>query len=194
MPTDDAVTVLLDRLQDGDSMAVRILWEKYFHRLVALARTRLRNSPRRVSDEEDVALSAFNSFCVRAEAGRFPDLSDRESLWRLLVEFTLRKACHHKRDAAALKRGGGRAMDGASGVLDEVLTREPQPAVAAEMAERYERLLALLKEPKLRQIAVLRMEGHKVEEVGAKVGYAPKSVKRKLSLIRKIWLESGELP
>jgi DNA-directed RNA polymerase specialized sigma24 family protein len=170
------------------------LWEKYFHRLVGLARMRLRNAPCRVSDEEDVALSAFDSFCRNAEAGRFPDLTDRESLWRLLAEFTLRKACHHLRDAAALKRGGGVAMDDAPGVLEEVLSCEPDPALAADMAERCERLLAALKDPELRQIAVLRMEGHKVEEVGAMVGYSPKSVKRKLGLIRKIWLEAGEHP
>ena len=73
MPTDDAVTIWLGRLQAGQSSAARPLWEAYFHRLVGLARKRLRDAPRRAADEEDVALSAFDSFCRNAEAGRVPD-------------------------------------------------------------------------------------------------------------------------
>jgi DNA-directed RNA polymerase specialized sigma24 family protein len=185
MPT-EAITVWLNQLQAGESVAVRLLWEKYFHRLVGLARTRLRNT-RLVSDEEDVALSAFDSFCRNAEAGRFPDLTDRESLWRLLAEFTLRKATHHIRDASALKRGGGRTAVSSSGVFDDVLGHEPDPALASEVAEECERLLAALGDPELRQVALLRMDGHSVDEVATLIECAPSTVKRKLKLIRGIW-------
>ena len=188
MPTtDDAVTVWLGQLQAGDSAAVRPLWEKYFHRLVGLARVRLKAGPRRVADEEDVALSAFDSFCRNAEAGRFPDLADRDGLWRLLAAFTLRKATHHLRDAARLKRGGAADFEHNSGVLDAVIAREPDPALAAEVAEECNRLLAVLGDDELRRIALLRMDGHSVEEVATKIDVAPRTVKRKLQLIRGIW-------
>jgi DNA-directed RNA polymerase specialized sigma24 family protein len=168
------------------------LWEKYFHRLVGLARKRLRDAPRRAADEEDVALSAFDSFCRNAEAGRFPDLTDRDSLWRLLAAFTMRKAAHHVRDTGALKRGGGVVTD-ESAVFDEVLARDPDPALAAEVAEECDRLLAVLQNPELRQIALLRMDGFSLDEVAAKVGYSPSSVKRKLQLIRSTWKrEAGD--
>lgn len=185
MPS-DAVTVWLHQLQAGESAAARPLWEKYFHRLVGLARTRLRSWALRASDE-DVALSAFDSFCRNAEAGRFPDPTDRDSLWRLLAEFTLRKAAHHVRDASALKRGGGKAPATGAGVLEEVLGREPDPALAAEVAEECERLLTALIDPELRQIALLRMDGHTVEEVAAMIPCSTPTVKRRLKLIRGIW-------
>src|SRR5438874_3477307 len=95
----DLVTVWLGQLVAGDPAAARPLWDRYFHRLVGLARKRLRDAPRRAADEEDVALSAFDSFCRNAEAGRFPDLTDRDGLWRGLATFTLRKATRHLRDA-----------------------------------------------------------------------------------------------
>ena len=186
MPDDAPVTVWLGQLQAGDSAAVRPLWDRYFHRLVGLARTRLKNAPRRVADEEDIALSAFDSFCRNAEAGRFPDLADRDSLWRLLAAFTLRKAVHHVRDASRLKRGGGTAAEG-SDDIGIALGREPDPLLAAEVAEECDRLLAVLGEADLRRVALLRMDGHSVEEVAAAVGCAPRSVKRKLQLIRTIW-------
>lgn len=61
------------------------------------------------------------------------------------------------------------------------------------MAEECERLLAALGEVEHRQVAVLRMEGYSVEEVAERVGCAPRSVKRKLQLIRTIReRESGD--
>ncbi len=182
----DDVTAWLGRLRTGDDAAARPLWDKYFHRLVGLARKRLADSPRCAADEEDLALSAFDSFCRGAEAGRFPDLTDRESLWRLLASFTARKVSHHLRDEGRRKRGGGTATGGA-GELEEVLGREPDPALAAEVAEECGRLLGVLGDADLRQVAVLRMDGYSVEEVAARVACAPRSVKRKLQLIRTLW-------
>jgi DNA-directed RNA polymerase specialized sigma24 family protein len=195
MPANDAITVWFGQFQAGESAAVRPLWEKYFHRLVGLARSRLRNTALRCTDEEDVALSAFDSFCRNAEAGRFPDLTDRESLWRLLAEFTLRKATHHVRDAAAIKRGGGKVESAGSGVFEKALGRELDPSLVAEVSEECERLLGVLGDPQLRQVALLRMDGHSVEEVAIQVGCAPSSVKRKLKRIRGIWArEAGHEP
>ena len=183
---DDAVTLWIGQLQTGDAAAARPLWDKYFHRLVGLARKRLADCPRRTADEEDVALSAFDSFCRGAEAGKFPDLTDRDSLWRLLAAFTVRKVSHHLRDEGRQKRGGGIATDG-SGELEEILGREPDPALAAEVAGECDRLLGMLGDPDLRQVALLRMDGYSVEEVAVCAGCAPRSVKRKLQLIRTLW-------
>jgi DNA-directed RNA polymerase specialized sigma24 family protein len=195
MPADDPVTVWLDRLQAGDPAAAQPLFDRYFARLVGLARARLRDAPRRAADEEDVALSAFDSFCRNAEGGRFPDLTDRDSLWRLLATFTIRKAAHHARDAARQRRGGRVVVGGESGVLAELVGREPAPDLAAEVAEECDRLLAALGDPDLRRVALLRMDGHSVDEVAAAVGCAPRSVKRKLRLIRSIWdREAGDGP
>ena len=93
MSSGDSVTQWIDQLKAGERDAVQKLWEAYFERLVALARQKLRGAPRWAADKEDVALSAFDSFCRAAERGRFPQLSDRDDLWHLLVVLTARKAC-----------------------------------------------------------------------------------------------------
>ena len=188
MAPEGSVTRWLTPLRAGDPAAAQQLWELYFRRLVGLARTRLQGARRRAADEEDVALSAFDSFCRHAEAGRFPQLADRDSLWRLLVVLTARKAAHLKRDAARQKRGGeAERLSDAESVLAEVLSREPSPAFAAEVAEECQRLLQRLGDKELEVVALLRMEGYSVEEVCTKLGCAPRSVKRKLALIRTIW-------
>src|SRR6185437_2028102 len=66
---------------DGGGGAAEELWRRYFGDLVRLARARLRGAPRAVADEEDAALSAFDSFCQGATRGRFPRLTDRDDLW-----------------------------------------------------------------------------------------------------------------
>ena len=77
MRPEASVTLWIDRLKIGDPDAAQKLWERYFRRLVGLARKKLRAAPRRAADEEDVALSAFDSFCRGAEQARFPQLHDR---------------------------------------------------------------------------------------------------------------------
>ena len=142
MPSDGSVTRWIDQLPQGDASAVRQLWERYFHRLVGLARKKLADAPRGMADEEDVALSAFDSFCRNAEQGRFPDLADRDGLWRLLVMITARKAGHLRRDETRLKRGGGQVTDAEDGEksdrrLEEILSREPDPGMAALAADEH---------------------------------------------------------
>jgi RNA polymerase sigma factor (sigma-70 family) len=190
MPSEGSVTRWLSPLRAGDPAAAQQLWERYFRRLVGLARKRLRGAPRRAADEVDVALSAFDSFCRNAGRGRFPQLADRDSLWRLLVTITARKAVHQVRDEGRQKRGGGAARvtnAEAESVLEEVHSRLPSPEFAAEVVEECQRLLRRLGDKELEAVALLRMEGYTVEEVAGRLGCAPRSVKRKLGLIRTIW-------
>src|SRR5262245_1006353 len=149
MSSPKSVTHWLEQLQAGDSAAAQPLWERYFHRLVGLARAKLQGAPRRAADEEDVALSAFDSFCRGAERGHFPQLEDRDNLWRLLVTLTVRKAARLARDERCQKRGGGAVVLGEAALADagtglggdtlsglgEVIDPEPTPAFAAEVAE-----------------------------------------------------------
>src|SRR5438445_10654567 len=85
MSPDGSVTRWLGQLQGGNEAAVQPLWERYFRRLVGLARTRVHSGPRRGADEEDVALSAFDSFGRNADQGRLPHRLDRDDLWRCLA-------------------------------------------------------------------------------------------------------------
>ena len=189
-----SVTTWIEQLRAGNRAAAQHLWDRYFPRLVGLARTKLRALPRRAADEEDVALSAFDTFCRNAEQGRFPQLMDRDGLWRLLVVLSARKAAHQRRDQGRLKRGGGLlthgqtpAESGEESILDQVLSREPTPEFAAQAAEECQRLLRMLDDPQLEVLALARLEGYTVEEIAAQFGYAPRSIKRKLKLVRGVW-------
>src|SRR5262245_42038315 len=188
MSSAEEVTHWLRRLQAGDGAAAGPLWEHYFRGLVLQARRRLRGAPRAAADEEDVALSAFDSFCRGAQQGRFTDLVDRKNLWSLLFKITARKALKLRRHEQAAKRGGGRvraATDLAAGPdeggpLTEVVGREPTPEFTAGLLDEYRRLLDLLPEPELRVIAARKLEGYSSAEIARQLGVAGRTVDRKL--------------
>jgi DNA-directed RNA polymerase specialized sigma24 family protein len=200
MSSEGSVTHWLGRLRAGDRAAVQPLWERYFRLLVARARAALAGAPRRAADEEDVALSAFDSFCRGAEQGRFPRLADRDDLWCLLLTLTARKAAHLARDERRAKRGGGKVHaeadladdgEGDEAGLAGVLGTEPTPDLAATVAEECRQLLDKLGEGELRAIAVWQMEGYTVDEIAAKLGRSARTVARKLVVIRDRWREEG---
>src|SRR5262245_17705635 len=91
-----SVTIWIDALRAGDEAAAQQLWRRYYELLVRLARSKLRLKARAAADEEDVAVSAFENFYAGMGRGRFPDLADREDLWRLLVTITARKVSNQK--------------------------------------------------------------------------------------------------
>jgi DNA-directed RNA polymerase specialized sigma24 family protein len=187
MTDDGSISAWLGRLADGDRLAAEQLWRRFFHRLVGLARARLRDAPRRVADEEDVALSAFDSFCRAAEAGRFPDLADRDSLWALLMTITARKVYHLRRDQERQKRGGHMTEAAEAAIWQEAISHEPNPAMAAEVAETCRRLLDCLQDEELRSVAVWKLEGCSVADIAQRLSYSPRTVKRMTQLIRKAW-------
>jgi DNA-directed RNA polymerase specialized sigma24 family protein len=190
--SDGSITRLIGLLKDGERAAAQPLWDAYFRRLVGLARARLKGTPRVMADEEDVALSAFDSFCRRAERGLFPRLEDRDDLWQLLFVLTVRKAIGLARHQTRARRGGTRAtaLEDLAGLdLDARLGPEPTPELAAQMAEEYQRLLGRLGDESLRSVAQWKMEGWTNREIAARLGCVENTVERKLRSIRSLWSE-----
>jgi DNA-directed RNA polymerase specialized sigma24 family protein len=196
MSSPGSVTVWIAELRAGDALAAQRLWEGYFRRLVELARRKLLGRPRAAADEEDVALSAFDSFCRGVGEGRFSQLLDRDDLWQLLVLLTARKAYHLIRHEGRQKRGGGAVRhlsalaDEASSVA-EVVGHEPTPEFAALVAEECRLRLEALGDAELRAVALAKMEGHSNAEIAARLGVVERTVERRLGLIRKLWEEEG---
>jgi DNA-directed RNA polymerase specialized sigma24 family protein len=196
MSSSGSVSVLLGALRAGDASAAQALWEGYFHNLVALARDKLRGRPCAAADEEDVALSAFDSFCRGAAHSQFPRLVDRGDLWQLLVVLTARKAYRLLQHERRLKRGGGgvqhlSALEDEEAGLAEVIGREPTPEFAAQVAEECERRLEALGDPVLRDVALAKMEGHSNAEIARRLGCIERTVERKLRTIRNLWEEGS---
>lgn len=183
-----SITGWFGALRDGDDIAAEKLWNHYFARLTRLARRNLNHDAG--YDEEDLAVSVFDALCRGAREGRFDELGDRSELWRLLVTIAVRKVSDRHRRQSAQRRGGtATARNNAEAPLDLLADLDPQsmPDWEASMADECRRLLEMLDDEQLRQIAVMKLDGHTNEEAGDQLGVAVRTVKRRLALIRKRW-------
>jgi RNA polymerase sigma factor (sigma-70 family) len=175
-------------LKEGDddqaiNEAVRKLWEIYFAKLVDLARHHLQYARTGIPNEEDLALSAFKSFCMRAMQGRFPRLDDRYDLWRILATIVVRKAARTHRRAYRERI----FATGNQELLDEIVGREPSPELAAEVAEQLDSLLKALPSDDYRTIALKKLEGYTNAEIAKELDRTTKLVEFKLRCIRQTW-------
>jgi DNA-directed RNA polymerase specialized sigma24 family protein len=186
----------LERLRGNDRAAADVLFRTYFERLVQLARQHLAATVRRAADEEDVALSALNSFFRGVASNCFPDLHDRNDLWRILLTITLCKARTLARHEQRQRRGGGQVTreadllnpEGEPGAsLDALIGTEPPPDLVACFAEQVRHLMEQLPGDDLRDVARARLEGDSVSETAQRLGLSQRAVERKLRLIRQCW-------
>jgi RNA polymerase sigma factor (sigma-70 family) len=198
MSHDGSVTRLIHDLRSDDptvrDVAARLIWQRYFHSLLELARSNLDRRVRRRTDEEDVAQSMYKSFCLRQQRGEF-DLSGRDDLWRLLVTITLRKVRNavganrrRKRDVAREQRiGTENTRASRQWMLEAMDAAVPTPAEAMVLNEALERRLDALGDPGLRQISLWRLEGYSNREIAERLDCTERSIERKLGRIRTVW-------
>ena len=192
---DDDFSVWINKLQEGDEQASDVIWKNYFEKLVRLSRNRLQGMPKRAVDEEDIAISAMNSFFRGAAAARFPKLEDRHDLWNLLVTITARKAIRQKRRHFAEKRGGGNVRgesvfdrpDENNAGIGQVLGSEPSPELVTEVSDCCRELMSKLQDAKLETIAKHKLEGFTNDEIAVKLDCTTRTVERKLERIRSKW-------
>jgi DNA-directed RNA polymerase specialized sigma24 family protein len=190
MNTGNSVTQWISALKQGDQSAALGLWGAYYRRLVRLAHARLRDAPRGIADEEDVALNAFDSFCRGAREGRFRRLDDRNDLWQILVMITVRKAIDLRNYEGRKSRGMGRVQSLTELTRDGLETiggEEPTAEFAAQLAEEYQRLMEQLGDSTLQNVATWKLEGHTNNEIAARLGCVVSTVERKLARIRSKW-------
>ena len=197
-----SITRLIAQVRSADSDATARIWQRYYEQLVRLARQKLRSTSRRVADEEDVVVDAFDSFCRGVQEGRFPRLNDRDDLWQILMVLTERKAINQFVHGNRQKRGGGVVRgESAFGSADrekyginQIAGADPTPEFAELVSEEYGRLLAVLGDKVLQEIAVAKMEGYQNAEIATRLGVQPRTIERKLRLIREIWSQNETSP
>lgn len=180
-PSDDAGSgsSWLSLMRAGDEEAAQELWEEYFPRLVSVARARLGGVAE--ASGQDAALSALESVMGGLRKGRFPRVTDRESLWPLLVTITTWKAIDIRR------RQKPDQVPLASADEFPLLPGEPTPEFAALLADEMERLIRLTGDPQLRQIAQRKLEGCTHEEIATELGCTKRTIIRKIKVVREKW-------
>ena len=194
---EDSVTEWLDALKANQSVAAQQLWNRYISKLVRLASVKLRYANKKASDEDDIVGEVFRDFLSGVSQCRFPRLNDRDDLWQVLTMLTERKVIGQMRRQGAAKRGQGKTRgesvfekqrdDGGRLGFDAFVSREPDPALAAQFSDTLAHLLSILDDKTLEQLARDQLAGHSQEEMAERNEISIATVQRKLRLIREKW-------
>jgi len=197
MCVSDELSSSICQLKNVSEQDAQRIWDEFFPRLKRFAQKKLRSMSQRVYDEEDVALSALNSFFRGCAEGRFKDLDGDEEMWRLLVTITARKITAQRRKQLAAKRGGGnvrgesafmgvcdsRINQGLAQIMDKSLTPQSTDAIVEACRE----LLEALPNEQLRATALMRMEGYSNKEISADLECSVARTKQRVAQIKKLW-------
>ena len=188
MSKHENVSHWIELVKEGDSAAANHIWQHYFDRLVRSVRNRLNGQNRAVSDEEDIVLSVFDSFYAAAENGRFPDLADRDDLWRLLLRMSARKVVDKHRHDRRQRRGGDveiHSLGGDDKTIIEAIGDEPSPEMVLMMQESVEQFFSHLGVGHLPDLAVAKLEGYSNAELAVRFECSERTIERRLHLIRE---------
>jgi RNA polymerase sigma-70 factor, ECF subfamily len=175
----DSFADFLARLQAQDDAAAQVLFGRFTHQLIALARHRIGAGLRHKVDPEDVVQSVYKSFFLRYGEGNLGAVN-WNSLWGLLTLITVRKCAERAAYHRAERRDAAREVSAPRGADDapapEPFGREPTPLEAAVMAETVEQLLASLDKDE-RPVLELSLQGYTTREVSERLGRAERTVR-----------------
>lgn len=172
---------LVQGFRAGDQQIFQEFWNEYSPQLHKIAEKHLADKLRRRIGPEDVVQSACRTFFRRIQGGML-ELSDSESLWRLLCAITLTKVREQARFHLRRKRGLDQEIQAASATDSSsegfpFTAPGPSPAALAEFADQLQNLLASLDEEE-RQIVDLKLQEFTHEEVAQKLGLSERTVRR----------------
>jgi DNA-directed RNA polymerase specialized sigma24 family protein len=131
------------------------------------------------------------------KSGLFDKISNRNELWWTLLKITKRKVATAHRRERTKKRGKWAVQSKeklesdlhAAGFysFDEVCNHELSPELFCTMRDQTNWLIGLLKSDEMRRIALWRIEGLTVNEIAKCMSLTPRSIERKLKIIRTRW-------
>ncbi|HMO14374.1 MAG TPA: ECF-type sigma factor [Pirellulaceae bacterium] len=192
-----SVSVWIVKARQGDEQAISQLWDRYFEALQNYARRHLPPHLRSLADEEDVAISAFHAMLEGLKFGNLGSVRNRDDLWQVLMVIAMRRARNQVEYENRQKRAAGRKLGGlalGSAAFDrrrDGIPEQNDPAWLTEFAESCRILFDALPSDELRQIAAMKLAGHSTSEIAEAISLVPRTIERKLKIIRMCWLKSS---
>jgi RNA polymerase sigma factor (sigma-70 family) len=162
---------LIEAVQAGEAQAAEHLFERYYFRLIELARRqmgwRLRSTVGSSDLVQSVLLSVFE--LIREERVQVPPDG---ALWPLLVRISLNKI----RNQAKFWRRGRRDQERVSSVTElELVQKEPSPEDVAMLNETIKELFGQFSERRQAVLSLL-LQDYGVAEVAKQIGVSERTV------------------
>jgi RNA polymerase sigma factor (sigma-70 family) len=192
VPTSPEEQALIDLWRGGDQDAARKIVERYFDRLLVLARRRISQRLASRVDPEDIVQSVFRTFFVRLKEGQFV-FQDEDDLCKLLMRITLHKTLRQVAFHKAAKRDPNLETnqgDHHREQLLSILDKEPSAEASIAFLDQLEHFLGQFEE-QTGQILKMRLEGYSNDEIAKELGIYDRKIRRAVERVRDLAREEG---
>lgn len=180
-------------LKSGNPTATHAIWERFYPKLVQAANKRLLKNPDPATSGEDIAQSSFRNVCLGVLEGKYPQLENRDDLWRLPMISMINRVRSHYRSINAQKRTVAQ-QESIDWIDDELLTELNSHEAQSQLDDLIDFLLVKLDQEdssgELRQIALLYLHEHSASEIAKILHKRKTNILHKVQLIRSLWEES----
>jgi len=166
----------MQRLQSGDQAEARAIFERYQHRLVALAKLKLCRGLRSKVDPEDIVQSALLSFFMRQRRGDF-NLDNWGKLFSLLMLITIRKSVNRTAHLQAARRGGANGAVGIDRDCGEFVSKEANPEDVVAFDETVEIMMTWLTSKEQTALRMMQ-DGYSMREISEGVQLSQRTLTR----------------
>lgn len=191
-----SLTRLAQEVAAGNSEAESKLFERFFQIVLGLVDQKLGNLPRRVADQEDVALSVMRNMLCGIRDQQFKDLHNREDLWQIVWDLISKRSVDFKRSLTRHKHDFRREIHncslddtGDSSAGDEFVLTTCDDEPDFVLQEVWQHLMAMLDDPELREIGIRKHDGMSSSEIARDLGSTTSRVDFKWKVIRMKWID-----
>lgn len=191
-----STTHLFQLVTAGDPEAERKLFQRFFEIVVRLVDQKLGPLPRRIADEEDVALNVMQDALSGLRNQRFRDLHDREDFWQIIWDLIHKRTTDLKRELFRQKQDIRRetsALVVSTGSDSSVHAGEIVPSDEFDdpefiIHETRDLLIATLDDAELREIARRRCDGQTCAEIAHELQKTVSRVEFLWKVVRAKWI------
>lgn len=189
-----SITLVISEMKQGEMSNADLLVKRFTDRLERFVRERMNRRVRTLGNSDDVVVNTLNDLFQGLWQGRYSELSNRESFWRLLVVVACRNVCDEVNHEKRQKRGGGKVVHASSleqedstSLFERVAADSKSPYRNAMIREECESLLKGLENEELQVIVLMKMAKYTNEQISRTLDIKLRSVERSLAKIRQLW-------
>lgn len=202
---DEKLRAWLNRAVEGDEEGIEQLWRFFYPRLRAAVSRRIATMPRLAGEESDLTSKSLHGFLCHVLRSPDLDLTDLNSVWKLLRVVALRHINDVAKNRFSQKRGGlvsttslsqsipgnrrATRPDGSQySLVDEL--QDPSaldPGKSVLFDDLLEHLLSKLESEKVRQIVLMRLGGYSNGEIAELMKVSIRTIQRQIKELEQVW-------
>jgi RNA polymerase sigma-70 factor, ECF subfamily len=180
LPETDTDAELIQRYRDGDQQAASLLYQKYAHRLRALAKSRCGRQCSGRFDPDDIVQSVFR--VLFNKISNLDLVTEGSELWGLMIILTINKVKNLVQHHSAAKRSVNRTIsyDAEDSTLEAIDPHSDDSMLRYVLNEQLSRL-----QKADRQVVKMRLEGYGITEIAVETARPQRTVERVLQQFRE---------